>query len=244
MGSDIRDPDILKPINKYYDKVFDHGYEYAKQEKSSYKTIVQEKFASVGALPIVNPEMGLFLKKNVFPKSHQVYLRINIENFSPIYPNKESKNKITIVHSPSVLIAKGSSIILPLIERLQKIYDFTFIMLHQKPRSEVLEIIQKADIFIDQIIGGSYGMAAMESMAYGKPTLCYIMPEVFKNGLSSECPIVNVNPETIEQKLIELILNPQMRYDIGLASRAYVEKYHDAKVIAQQLLEIYKSEHY
>ena len=81
----------------------------------------------------------------------------------------------------------------------------------------------------------------MEAMSYGKPTISYIMKEVFENGLPLDCPIVNANPDTLEEKLIELITNPILRHEIGKKSRAYVEKYHDVEKISKKLLEIYKS---
>jgi hypothetical protein len=240
IGSDIRDPKILKPINKYYNAVFDKGYEYAKQESGSYKTQIQNNFSSFGAIPLVNPEMQIFLNQKNFKKFYQIYLRIDVNNFTPYYPKIENKKPV-IVHSPSALIAKGSKVILPIIEHLQKKYDFEFILIHNKPRSEVLKLIQNSDIFIDQIILGTYAMAAMEAMSYGKPTISYIMKEVFENGLPLDCPIVNANPDTLEEKLIELITNPILRHEIGKKSRAYVEKYHDVEKISKKLLEIYKS---
>jgi glycosyltransferase involved in cell wall biosynthesis len=241
VGSDIRIPELLSEFNPYYRNVYyNENYEYKQVEGPNKELKLQKLFADHGAIPIVNPEMQIFVNKDLFPKSHQIYFRINVNDFVPSYPQIENKRPI-IVHSPSALYAKGSNIILPMIERLQKSYDFEFIMIHKKPRAEVLEIIQKADIFIDQIILGTYAMAAMEAMAYGKPTLCYIMPEVFKNGLVADIPVVNVNPDTIEEKLIELILNPQMRNEIGKKSRAYVLKHHDDQKIAHQLIEIYNS---
>ncbi len=242
VGSDIRYPELLSQFNPYYKHAFYfENYEYINVEATNGNLKLQKIFSKYRAIPIVNPEMQLFVDRNLFPKLYQVYFRINFEDFEPSYPRVETKRPI-IVHSPSALIAKGSNIILSIIERIQKIYDFEFIIIHKKPRAEVLEILKRADIFIDQIILGTYAMAAMEAMAYGKPTLCYIMPQVFSNGLTSECPVVNVNPDTIEQKLVDLILNPQMRHEIGMASRAYIEKYHNDKTIANQLLEIYSED--
>jgi glycosyltransferase involved in cell wall biosynthesis len=108
-------------------------------------------------------------------------------------------------------------------------------------RSEVLELLQQADIFVDQIIGGSYGMATMEAMSFGKPVMCYIMPEVFEAGLSTDCPIINTNPDNLKEKLIELIDNAPMRHEIGKKSRAFVEEFHDADKGAKQLSQIYKN---
>jgi glycosyltransferase involved in cell wall biosynthesis len=41
-----------------------------------------------------------------------------------------------------------------------------------------------------------------------------------------ECPLVSASPENIADVLRQLISNPQLRNEIGVASRKYVEKYH------------------
>ena len=91
-------------------------------------------------------------------------------------------------------------------------------------------------IFIDQIIIGSYGLSSIEAMAYGKPSMCYILDEVFENGLDRDCPIVNVNPDTFEEALINLLKSPNLRHSIGIKSRQFVEKYHDTLKICEQIL--------
>lgn len=162
-------------------------------------------------------------------------------DFTPQYP-AINNNKPLIVHSPTAKIGKGSNIIVPLIEELKKQFNFDFILLHDMSREKVLEIMQKTDIFIDQIIVGSYGMAAMEAMSFGKPVMCYLMPEVFKAGLPEECPIVNTNPDNLKEQLTTLITNAQLRHDTGIKSRAFAEKFHDVEKVSSQLLTIYKTE--
>ena len=98
-----------------------------------------------------------------------------------------------------------------------------------------------AGIFIDQIILGSYAAAAIEAMSMGKPTVAYIMPSVFKKGVSESCPIVNANPDNLKAVLIDLINNPQLRNEIGRKSRKFVEEFHDSDKLAIQLLDIYRN---
>ncbi|HET7116021.1 MAG TPA: glycosyltransferase [Hanamia sp.] len=241
VGSDIRNPDFLKTINPFYKVAFENGYEYASIESKAHSLRNQNLFAKYGVIPLLSPELSLFVDKSLFRSTHLLYQRVDVNNFKPSYPALNN-NKPIIIHSPTAKIGKGSNIIISVIEDLKRQYDFDFILLHNMSRGKVLEIMQKADIFIDQIIVGSYGMAAMEAMSFGKPVMCYLMPEVFKAGLSEECPIVNANPDNLKEKLIELITNPQMRNDIGVKSRAFAEKFHNVEKISGQLLAIYKLE--
>lgn len=239
VGSDIRDPEILSEINPYYKMVFNKGYEYREAENGEHKKKVQQMFSEFKARPLLCPEMSLYLNKILFPEHMLLLQRVNISEFVAEFPSDQNFKPL-IVHSPSAKIAKGSNIIIKVIEELKKDFDFEFKLSHDVERDEVLKTISKADIFLDQIIIGSYGMATMEALAYGKPVMCYLMPEVFAAGLPVECPIVNTNPDNLKEQLIKLISNPQLRNAIGRQSRAYAEKYHDVKKVSKQLLHIYK----
>jgi glycosyltransferase involved in cell wall biosynthesis len=241
VGSEIRKPHFLSSINKYYKKVFNAEYEYYELEKNNEIEKVQKIYSQFNATPTVCPEISLFINKNLFSKSYSYMQRINSGDFLPNYPSK-NKTKPLIIHSPSAKIAKGSNYIIPIIEELKSEYDFDFKLLHNISRMEVLEIMKDADIFLDQIILGSYGLASCEAMAFGKPVMCYIMPEVFEAGLSINCPIINSNPDNLKENLIKLITNPELRHQIGIESRKFIEKYHNADTIAKELVELYKKE--
>ncbi|MEO6683286.1 MAG: glycosyltransferase [Ginsengibacter sp.] len=241
VGSDIRNPDYLKSINSYYKFAFENGYEYANLESKDYSQRNQNLFANHGAIPLLTPELSLFVNKSIFKQTHLLNQRVDVYNFKPAYP-AENNIRPLIIHSPTAKVGKGSNMIIPIVEELKKEYDFDFMLLHDMSRERVLEIMQTADIFIDQIIVGSYGMAAMEAMSFGKPVMCYIMPEVFEAGLSEECPIVNTSPDNLKEQLIKLITNPQLRHDIGIKSRKFAEKFHDVEKVSSLLLSIYKTE--
>lgn len=240
VGSDIRIPDVTMQESKWYKDVFDKGYEYARIENKKKSYAVQERFKRLGFIPILVPEMKLFLKPGLFPKVYTTHYRIDTSSYKPVYPSVDNKKPV-IVHSPSARIAKGSDYILKTLNELKKDYDFEYIELHDKPHEEVLKAIEKADIFIDQVILGSYAMAAIEAMSFGKPVFAYIMPRVFEQGLPADCPVVNANPDTLKEKLIPYLSDPVLRHETGVKSRAYVVRVHDADKIARQFYEIYST---
>jgi glycosyltransferase involved in cell wall biosynthesis len=239
LGSDIRNPELLKNYNPFFPEVYNNGYEYHSVESEANSTSRQMLFSRFHATPVLCPEMILYLKKDAFPTFKSVFQRIDCCNFEIYYPNPQKKIPI-IVHSPTAAVAKGTNIILSVIEELRHEYQFEFILLHNLTRKEVLEKIMIADIFLDQLIIGGYGMAAMEAMSFGKPVLTYVMPKVYELGLPANCPIVNTNPENLKAQLIKLITNGQLRHEIGQQSRMYIEEYHDADKLSHQLLNIYK----
>lgn len=242
VGSDIRIPEITSKESVWYKNAFKNDYEYAGIESRNKSYRVQKMFAQLKFVPILVPEMTLFLMPDLFQKIYVVQYRcFSKEKFPEIFYPQTDNQKIVIVHSPSAKIAKGSNYIIPVVEELKKSYPIEFILLHDVAHHEVLETMKHCDIFIDQIILGSYAAAAIEAMSFGKPVVAYIMPGVFKQGLPPGCPVVNSNPDNLKDQLTTLICNPQLRHDIGIKSRQYVEKFHNVETISAQLLAIYKT---
>lgn len=238
VGSDIRNPKRLFEINAYYKKAFQNGYEYAHYESEERSYANQKKFVYYGAIPLVNPEMDIYINKEFFPKRYYISHKLFLNEFNPVYASAENKKPL-ILHSPTAQFAKGSNFILPIIEELKKDYDFDFQLLHNMPREKVLELMQQCDIFIDQLIIGMHGLASSEAMAFGKPVICFLMPEVFSNGFPQNCPIINTTVDTLKTNLIKLITDSSFRSKIGHASRKYAEENFDALINARKLVDVY-----
>jgi glycosyltransferase involved in cell wall biosynthesis len=154
-------------------------------------------------------------------------------------PPDPARTRPVIVHSPSAPNAKGTPAVLAAIDSLHDRFDFDFRLIQGIPRRQVLEMVRDADIFLDQFVLGGYGMAALEAMALGKPVLCYVKPSLIAQ-YPSDLPIVNATQESLTDLLAGLLADGARRPEIGLRSRAYVEKYHDALKIAGELKGIYE----
>ncbi|MFU0823719.1 glycosyltransferase [Clostridium sp.] len=175
--------------------------------------------------------------KDFYCNVHLIRQAIDLEK----YKIKNYKNnKLFIVHAPSSPEIKGTKYILSAIEELKQKYDFDFKLIQGMPHEEAKKIYQKADIIIDQILCGSHGLFAIESMAMGKPVVCFISDHL-KDTYPKELPIISANPDNIKEKLEYVINNRDMLSEIGNKGRKYVEKYHDMNVISKQLLDLYKS---
>lgn len=238
VGSDIRNPDILFNLNSYYRKSFYQGYEYSGYESADTSASNQLKFKKYGSVPLVNPEIDLFINKNLFPVRYFIWPRMNMAAYQ-FKPPAKSRRKPLVLHSPTAKVAKGSNYIVNAVEELKRDFDFDFVLLHGMPRAEVMSYMMNCDVFIDQVILGMYGLATCEAMCFGKPVLCYLMPSVIENGLPHDCPIVNTDAESIKTNLKKLLESSVLRNEIGIQSRAYAELYFDSKVNANKLVEIY-----
>lgn len=237
-GSDIRIPDLDFAVNPFYKTAFSNGYEYAFHESREQSLRNQRDFADVGFYPLEFIGMERYIDRELFPKRFRIWQSIVLSEHEPNYPDT-NKTKPLLLHSPSAPVAKGTKYITEAVEHLKTKYDFDFKLVQNMPRSEALQIMSQCDIYIDQLVLGCHGAAAVEAMAFGKPVVCYINPVIGKN-YPPELPLFNANPDTIAEKLELLLKNASLRRELGKKGRQYVEKYHDDKKVAGDLIRIYE----
>jgi glycosyltransferase involved in cell wall biosynthesis len=173
------------------------------------------------------------------PDSKVIRQALDLDSL-PFVGCEPKREDLNIVHAPTNRLIKGTDRIIAAVERLKKDgHKVNLIMVENMPHSEAVEAFKRADIVVDDVLQGPYGLVAMECMALGKPVLGRI-DEHFV-GMYKDLPIVNTNPDNLYENLKTLVLNPQMCFDLGKRGRAYVEANHDAKVIAQQFMDLYES---
>lgn len=171
------------------------------------------------------------------PNSRYTYPVIDIKKYSPV-KNKIHKN-INIIHAPTNREIKGTQIVIDTILKLKKDgYPINFVLIENKKHNEAVKIYKKADIIIDDILEGPYGILSLECMALGKPVLVYIHKNILP--YIPFAPIINTNPDNLRKNIIKLINNPHLRHNIGKQSIMFVKKYHNAGKIANELINMYK----
>jgi hypothetical protein len=238
-GSDIRIDDIEAQDNPYYKRVREQGhFRLPDSRQESLKT--QKLFASAGYECILGDRILLkYIYPGLFNKIHIVPQRIFIQKYQAVYPDPDNKKPV-IAHSPSRPLEKGSPTIQAAVEKLREKYDFDFWLITGVERSKALDLVGKCDIFVDQLIAGTHGLAALEAMALGKPVVCYMKPSAVESH-PADLPIVNANMDDLEDVLDRLLQDGDKRHELGRQGRAYVEKYHNALDIACKLKNIYQN---
>ncbi len=166
---------------------------------------------------------------------YYVPLRVEINNFKPIYPDKNVKKPI-IVHAPSSRKKKGTEFILKALEEIE--LDYELILVEGRTQKEAFEIYSKADIIIDQILIGTYGVFSIEAMALGKPVIAHVTEEMRKS-FPDELPIFEADVSSIKSAIEKLIKDSELRYNLGVQGREYVCKYHDKDKNSHILKDIY-----
>ncbi|WDR02348.1 hypothetical protein PSQ19_17265 [Devosia algicola] len=164
---------------------------------------------------------------------------LNLSRFQiSVSPQRRSP---VVLHVPTDTHVKGTEQIVAAVERLKaEGLQFEFKLVRQLAQKEFYRELSSCDIYVDELRCGSYGVTAVEAMAYGKPAITYLRPDLVEK-YPSDLPLVNANPDTITDVLRGLIVDDVRRANISELSQSYVRKYHDDKVVAHAMLEVYKA---
>ncbi|MFQ5603935.1 MAG: glycosyltransferase [bacterium] len=140
---------------------------------------------------------------------------------------------IKIGHAPTNRQAKGSDTIITAIQSLQKRYSVELLLIENLPHRMAIQKKAQCHIFVDQLGELGYGVNSLESLAMGIAT-CSCLASGFEKRYPDH-PFVVIDENNIEQKLRDLIENPDLRKAKGRAGRDWVKKYHDSVAVARQI---------
>jgi hypothetical protein len=152
---------------------------------------------------------------------------------------------VKIIHTPNHRGVKGTEFIVAAVEDLKREGLKVELILLEKVANDVLkEWMDESDILAEQLII-AHGISAVEGMAKGLTVISNFEDEtrnkVFRTySYLNECPIVSASTENITDVLRRLVTNPQLRQELGIAGRAYVEKYHSYSYSQYLFGEIYR----
>jgi glycosyltransferase involved in cell wall biosynthesis len=172
------------------------------------------------------------------PEAHVIPPGLDLQPFTPIPPSDTPRP--LVVHAPSNREKKGTRFVIEACERLNVELD----IVEGVPHEEARDRYRRADIVVDQLNAGWHGVFALESMAFGKPVVTYLKPDVVERsaeGYGIRIPIVPATKETLVDALRPLVDQPALRRELGAASRAYVEQVHDIDRVADRLVDLYRS---
>jgi glycosyltransferase involved in cell wall biosynthesis len=163
---------------------------------------------------------------------------IDLAAITPV-PSRERKRPV-VVHAPSSRRRKGTEHVVAACDGL----DVELRIVEGVRHDEALAQYRDADIVVDQLNAGWYGILAIECLALGKPVLTFLHDEAKRRteeSYATEVPLVDVTAETLRERLAGLVeAGPAEWRRLGEASRAYVERVHDVERVADTLVELYE----
>lgn len=115
-------------------------------------------------------------------------------------------------------------------------------------QGEPFEVCQRkraaSDIVVDDLVTGSYHLAALEAVAMGKATVCYLdsRAQMVLQGLTQApwLPFVNVRLEEAGPVLTQLCRLPQVVEGLGEMGKAWFDTYYAAARMVGHYVEAYE----
>lgn len=180
-------------------------------------------------------------------KEQNNYLRlipnpINIDKI--IYKPIKASHKIKIFHGVNISssIQKGNIFFEKALEILSQKYPdkVEITTTHSIPYKDYIKLYDECHILLDQVYAYDQGYNALEAMAKGKVVFTGAEQEWLDYyNLEEDTVAINAlpNAKKIAEKLEWLVLNPDKIIEISKNARAFIEREHDYKKIAQTYLD-------
>lgn len=184
----------------------------------------------------LNPDLGW-----VLPSRAQFlpYATVDLAEWQP-RASRPTPARPLVVHAPSHRGAKGTRFVLDAVARLQaEGVPFDFQLIEGMAHAEARRWYERADLLVDQLLAGWYGGLAVELMALGTPVVCYLRDTDFgflPPALRAALPLIPAAPDTITDVLRTWLTTGRDGLAArGMASRTFVEAWHDPRSIAARL---------
>jgi glycosyltransferase involved in cell wall biosynthesis len=138
---------------------------------------------------------------------------------------------VKIIHAPNHPAVKGTNFIVAAVEQLKaEGLDVELEIVRNVKHDVLRDKMKNCDIIAAQCLYG-YASTEIEGMSLSKPVITNMENGGYYDAARNytyvrNCPLVSAAPDQVAAKLRELVKNPQLRYEIALKGRDYVEKYH------------------
>jgi glycosyltransferase involved in cell wall biosynthesis len=170
------------------------------------------------------------------PDAQVIPPAIDVAGIEPAFPS--GRPRPVVLHAPSSRGRKGTEHVVAACATLDVDLEIVEGLDHRK----AFELYRRADIVVDQLNAGWYGVFAIEAMALGKPVVTFLHDEAVRRteeAFGVPVPIVSATKDDLADRLRPLVESAAERERIGHASRAYAEEVHDLERMTDRLLALY-----
>jgi len=212
------------PIDAGYDLGQDPGL-----QRAYYDLLVDY----VDQFIVQDPEMGEWV-----PNPRVIPRGIDLSRWPAV--GVRPTDRPLVVHAPSQPLVKGTKFLQQALDELAEegvAFDRKFVsgMQHDEAR----RWYERADVVVDQLHIGWYGVLAVEGMALGKPVVTYVREDLAESSTPA-LPIANANPDTIKDVLRRLLTSWDERRRLAERARPFAEQIHDIRRVAREIREVYE----
>lgn len=211
---------------------FDAGYDLGQDpvlQRGYYDLLVDY----VDQFIVQDPEMAEWV-----PTPRVIPRGIDLSRWSAV--GVRPTDRPLVVHAPSQPLVKGTKFMQQALDELaEEGVAFDLKLISGMQHDEARRWYERADVIVDQLHIGWYGVLAVEGLALGKPVVTYVREDLAEASTPA-LPIANANPETIKDVLRRLLTSWDERRRIAERARPFAEQVHDIRWVARQLRDVYE----
>lgn len=141
-----------------------------------------------------------------------------------------------VLHRPSAstTATKGTRHIARALETLERRGKIETIRSGVIAHDEMPALLHSADIVIDQIQTGAYGVIAIEAMAAGRVVVSSVS-EHTRSVMGDAVPMFDANPATLPAVLDNVLSDRERAREVAASGPAFVDRWHDGGAAARVL---------
>lgn len=228
-GSEIRNPDthLDRMEHSYFRLASDEWVERLRQISG-----INRARAADCPLFVSTPDLLIDA-----PQATWLPLTLDVENWSCPTP-AFSRAEITVLHVPSRREPpiKGTQFIEPVLQAYAKHGRIRYLSPEGVSHEKMRDLVWEADIVVDQIMTGSYGVAAVEAMAAGRLVIGDIESDV-RALVGSDIPIIDANPTNFGDVIEHALSSRGRSGSLAREGIEYAGFWHDGRQAARVLSE-------
>jgi hypothetical protein len=148
------------------------------------------------------------------------------------------RRRPVVVHAPSNPRFKGSQVVDMVLDALASRGLVEYRRLEAVPNDAMPRVVADADIVVDQLVMGLYGVAACEAMAAGRVVVSYVGDRVrteVRRDAGREVPIVEADPSTLADVLHAVLDDRDAARQMAGQGPDFVRGLHDGRRSASLL---------
>jgi hypothetical protein len=123
----------------------------------------------------------------------------------PVRDDTLTRDRPLFVHAPSNPQLKGTAVVESVLGPLADRGVIEFRLVSGLPPAQAAELVANADVVVDQLLLGLYGVLACEAMASGRVVLGHL-GRVLRHRVGRPVPVVEVTPRTLSE-VVEQVLD-------------------------------------
>lgn len=149
-------------------------------------------------------------------------------------------NRLLVAHAPTNRQIKGTQYLFDAVASLQaRGCPVELLLIENRGHADALRAYRSADVAVDQLLIGSYGLLSAELMALGVPTIVYLRSDLL-GCYPEEAPLIQARPATLESVLERCLENRDELKKYRLLGPQFARRVHHPERLAHQCLEAYQ----